>query len=366
VRSSAGGGSRAAAASLAALVGALAGGCSSGPTSYVVLTLHSSKPMPIMGVTDIGVQVLKGTTQMKTLTYHHDPLTIDQNTNTTLSVSFTGSEVGNVSFVVEALVTGCVVGTGATSAAIQRGGTAYAPTVMLDAVSGCPQGDGGAGPDAFPGCDPVSPQCGDGGMTCQVNCQKRLGECTPGGNGAPGSVCQQNSDCTPGTQCFDYSGTGCNVKVCLRFCNTVAECPQPGPSAGVNPGSVCMGPVECSGIATAYHTCTFGCDPRQSAIASGNTGCPSGLSCLLVGRADQVDCACPESTRVGTEGAACAQAVDCAPGLVCDLMSGVGKCRPLCHCVAQGASCTINDNDCPTAGTKCVPLTDDTLYGACI
>jgi hypothetical protein len=173
----------------------------------------------------------------------------------------------------------------------------------------------------------------------------------------------------PGTQCFDYSGTGCSVsvKVCLRFCNTATECTQPSPDAGVTPGSVCMGPVQCSGAATAYHTCTFGCDPRQSAVTAGTTGCPAGLACLVIGKGDQVDCACAEATRTKHEGDACTRAVDCVPGLVCDIMSGgAGTCRPLCHCNAQGISCTSTENDCPTANTHCVPLTDDVLYGACI
>jgi len=203
-------------------------------------------------------------------------------------------------------------------------------------------------------------------MTCQVNCRTKLAECTAAGSGAPGSTCQMNSDCTPGTQCFDYSGTGCNVKLCLRFCNSAAQCTQPGPEAGVTPGSVCMGPVQCSGAPTAYHTCTFACDPRFAAASSGATGCPSGLACLVVGTADQVDCACAEATRTKREGDACTLAADCEPGLVCDFIGGSGTCRPLCRCDLVGTSCSNAQNDCPTAGTHCAPLLYDTLYGACI
>jgi hypothetical protein len=345
---------------------ALAAGCSSGPVSYVVLTLQSATPTPITGVTDVEVQVMKGTTQMKTLTYHHDPFTIDMATpSTTLSVSFTSNEVGNVTFNVNARASSCLVGMGVSAAAIQRGGRADA-TVVLEMVNGCPQPADGGAPDAFPGCDPVTPACGPG-MTCQVDCSKKLGECTAGGTRGPGSACSANSDCMPGTQCFDYTTIGCGVKVCLRFCNTVAECAQPAPDAGVSPGSLCMGPVACGGVLTAYHTCTFGCDPRLSAASAGTTGCPAGLACLVIGKGDQVDCACAESTRTKTEGQSCTRAVDCVPGLVCDIMTGgAGTCRPICHCKAQGTTCTATENDCPTANTHCVPLTDDVLYGACI
>ena len=348
-----------------AVLAALAAGCTSGPISYVVLTMQPSTPAPITGVTDVQVDVKKGLALMKSLTYHHDPFNIDMTKPTTLSVSFTGDQVGNVQFDVQVFAAGCLVGNGGTAATIQRGARADT-TVMISAVAGCPQVPDGGSPDAFPGCDPVTPVCG-GGQTCQVNCARRLGECTAGGTGAPGSVCQTNSNCMPGSQCFDYAGTGCNVKVCLRFCNTGAECTQPAPDSGVSPGSVCMGPVVCGGVATAYHTCTFACDPRQRAAAAGTTGCPTGLSCLIIGRGDQVDCACAEATRTKQEGEACTRAVDCTPGLVCDIMSGgAGTCRPICHCNAQGTACTAPDNDCPTANTRCVPLSDDMIYGACI
>jgi hypothetical protein len=358
---------RAVAALAVGLLGASVPACSSGPISYIVLTLKSSTAtMPIFAVTDVDVHVFKqGGAEMNALSYHHAPLDIGMDGSTTLSVSFTGSQSGNVSLVVEARASGCLVATGTAPGVIQRGARTDT-TVTLSAVTGCPGRDGGTESGAiFPGCDPVNPSCG-ANMTCQVNCMHALGECTAGGSRPAGSTCSMNSDCTPGTQCFDYTPTGCPVKVCLRFCNTVAECAQPGPDAGVNPGSVCAGPVECMGVTTGYHTCTFGCDPRLAAITSGAVGCPTGLSCLLVGDNDQVDCACPESTRTKHEGEDCQHAYECAPGLVCDLMNGMGKCRPICHCAAQGGNCTAADSDCPTANTRCVPLATDTIYGACL
>jgi hypothetical protein len=341
--------------------------CSS-PVSYVVLTLQSAAPTPITGVTSVDVDVTKGSTLMKSLTYPHEPaLMIDQVTATTLSVSFTESQVGAVDFKVTARTdAGCAVGTGTASAVIVKGARADV-TVALAALTGCPSSDGGTG-DAggrFPGCNPVDPMSCSGGATCEVDCDTSMGVCTMGGSGPPGSVCQKNSDCMPGTQCFDYSKTGCGVKVCLRFCDTVAQCAQPG-DGGVGPGSLCAGPVVCNGVVTGYHTCTFSCDPTLAAISAGASACPTNLSCLVVGNMDQVDCACPEATRTGREGASCTGSSSCAPGYICNLMGGTETCRPVCRCNAQGMTCTATNNDCPTAGTSCRPLTNDTMYGVCL
>jgi hypothetical protein len=360
-----------------ALVAALAllasglGACSS-PVSYVVLTLKaSSTSARISGVTDVTVVVTKGTTPMKTLTYHHDqPLAIDQNTTPTLSVSFSADEVGNVAFQVDVHdARGCTLGSGLKGTSITKGGRADA-TVLIDARSSCPGGDGGAGDGGdggdglFPGCDPVHPTCGPN-MTCLVSCEHAMGECTAGGSGTAGSSCSQNgnADCMPGTQCFDYTGTGCPAKVCLRFCNADGDCSQPG-DGGIGPGSFCQGPVQCGTVTTAYHTCTFSCDPRQAALPAA-TGCPAGLACLVVGGMDQVDCACPEPTRTKQIGDACNLASDCAPGLICNLMGTTQKCRAVCRCDAQGMTCTAHGNDCPGTST-CAALTNDTIYGVCI
>lgn len=354
----------------AAIVGSsvgLSAGCSS-PVSYVVLTMQSSTPTPIDDVTDVEVRVMKGTALMKSLTYHHDAFRIDMVTNVTLSVSFTESQVGTVDFVVTARnAAACIVGTGTTTGAVIKKGARSDAAVSLTAANDCSQADGGVG-DAggdgrFPGCDPVTPAC-NAGQTCQVNCMLRLGQCVAGGTGAPGAPCQRNSDCMPGTQCFDYAATGCAVKVCLRFCDTAAQCPQPG-DGGVGPGSMCAGEVQCNGAATAYHTCTFSCDPRQAAVTAGSTGCPSGLSCLALGSQDQVDCACPEATRTKQAGADCAGTSECAPGLICNMMGATQKCRPVCRCDAQAGTCTAGAGDCAT-GTSCSPLTNNTKYGVCL
>src|SRR5206468_11589412 len=118
---------------------------------------------------------------------------------------------------------------------------------------------------------------------------------------------------------------------------------------------LCAGPVQCNGTPTAYHTCTFSCDPRRAAVSGGTAGCPTGLSCLVVGAMDQVDCACPEATRTKTEGQTCATAAECAPGLICNFMGGTQTCRAVCRCDAQGLSCTATAGDCP-GSTHCAAL----------
>jgi hypothetical protein len=190
-------------------------------------------------------------------------------------------------------------------------------------------------------------------------------ECIAGGTGGPGAVCTTNADCMPGTQCFNYTNTGCSVHVCLRFCNGNADCAAFGASGG-GPGSFCEGPVMCPSFLTAYHTCTFNCDPRAIAAAT-HGGCPTGLACVMPAAMDQVDCACAEATRIKREGDTCASAADCAPGLICNQMTGTKICRPICRCDANAAgTCTAPAGDCPTAGTTCHAVTNNTIYGICL
>jgi hypothetical protein len=369
----------------------------SDPKSYVVLTLQSETPEPILDVTKVVVVVSQNTatTHMtKTLVYPAAHITIDQVTKTDLSVSFTGVQSGTVDLLVTVWNgAGCTVGSSSstTHAVINRGGVGKA-SVVLSATNDCAQADGGrdALGDAFPGCDPVNPLCGTG-QTCQVNCMAnpKVAECVPGGSGAPGTPCQKNSDCRPGSQCFDYSTTGCNVKLCLRFCNDDEGCGTAiGRSdAGVGDGgvgdtgagqgeggagstgsavgtsSLCMGPVQCGAVVTAYRTCTFACDPRQTAVTA--SGCPTGLACLVVVGMDQVDCACPEKTRVGTDGVDCTGSVQCAPGFICNRMGAIQKCRAVCRCDASLMKCNA-PNDCKAQGTSCVTLTNDTIFGVCM
>ncbi len=395
-----------AAASVATVLAGLLGLSCTSPKSFVVLTLQSADPAPIMDVTEVIVVVTQGATLTKTLIYPPPrdaaSITIDQGTANDLSVSFSGGQSGTVNLAVTVRnAAGCAVGGGQTTALIRKGDIATA-SVDLAVENDCQSADGGidaAGGDApFPGCDPAMPACG-AGKTCQVNCDKRVGECVTGGTGGPGAPCTSNADCAPGSQCFDYSGTGCAVKVCLRFCNGDDMCmmsdtdagggdvtgarvdagatdastsdgadapPSATPAGGSALGveSLCQGPVECSGVATTYHTCTFACDPRPAAASSSSTGCPTGLACLIVGNMDQVDCACAEPTRTGTDGDSCTGSIDCAPGFICNLMGGSSTCRAVCRCDAQGLTCSAA-NDCG-GGRICSALTNDTTFGVCL
>ena len=100
--------------------------------------------------------------------------------------------------------------------------------IALTPATCAPPPDGGGGDTVdtppFPCCDPALRTCGDN-MTCHVNCTVNQGTCTAAGTGGHGSACNNdNKNCQPGTQCFDYAGLGCNVTACLKFCKTNGDC----------------------------------------------------------------------------------------------------------------------------------------------
>ncbi|HZL16833.1 MAG TPA: hypothetical protein VFG23_03700 [Polyangia bacterium] len=349
-------------------------GCSS-PQSFIVLVVESSPPTPIAHVATLSVVVSKGTTEMKTLTFPANDLTVlsvasDAGVGPgTLSVGFSGGESGDITFAVKALdAQGCDLGDGTTIVTLKISASNEG-IVELSPATGCPTdgaapGTGGMdGGSAFGGCDLVHPQCAVAGQTCQVNCAAKVNSCLTGGAVAAGGVCQSPADCMTGTQCFDYSNLGCAIKICLPFCDGNNDCAAFA-SGGTGPGSACRDPVICPNSTTAAHTCTFSCDPTAAAATSG--GCPSGLACLITGSLDQVDCACPEKTRTAVEGQTCAGAANCAPGQQCNSQGGVQTCRPICRCDAANGVCTAAANDCPTAGTRCAPVSTETIYGICL
>ncbi len=353
-------------AALLALAITGAAGCRD-QQSFVVITVESAEDTPITSVVDFVV-VVSNSDSTNQLTYtvpgDQSPLTINNATVTdpktghvgkTFSVSFTIGHNGDASFQVTARdASRCAVGLGVNHQMITHGGVANV-TVMLTHASGpCDNGDAGTDSAAgvvFPGCDPATLSCG-ATLTCAVNCAARQGQCVSAGGMAPGGICDQhgNADCTPGTQCFTYSGPLCTVPVCLKFCKTDTDC---GPTGS---GSICQGSVSCpidgGVIPTAYHTCTFACDPRGAAT----TGCPSGLHCFVVDTMDQVDCSCTETTRTQTEGQSCLRGADCAPGLICD--RSTTKCQKVCKLGEGGTDCA--------AGQSCTALTNDHLYGVCL
>jgi hypothetical protein len=362
--------------------------CSSSK-SFIVLDLQvdpSVSTAPLSGVESVQVEVTQGA-HMPILTYPYpsDLAPIDAVHYTTLSVNFSGGDTGDVTFFVRALDgNGCYVAQSDATVVPIKKDAINSAVVFLKPGFSCPA-DAGVpdGGTTFPGCDPASPGTGnDAGVvacmstqTCTVDCTPPnsappRNECVMAGSGGPGASCpNMNADCQPGTQCFDYTGLGCGVKVCLKYCNDDADCAAFGAGGG-GPGSVCQGPVQCPGtnggapIVTRYHTCTFNCDPGASAAAT-RGGCPTGLACVMAGSMDAVDCTCT-SGRTKQEGASCSSSLDCAPGLLCNEMGGTKICRAVCRCDAAGGVCTAAGTDCPTAGTHCNPTTNNTRYGVCL
>src|SRR5690349_4630635 len=105
---------------------AAASACTS-PQSYVILLLEPSVAAPIASVAQITVQVSKSTGENRTLTYAANDLTLLPDASTdlgTLSVAFSGSETGDVTFFVTAQDgRGCIRGTGSAIVTLKKGAT---------------------------------------------------------------------------------------------------------------------------------------------------------------------------------------------------------------------------------------------------
>jgi hypothetical protein len=245
-----------------------------------------------------------------------------------------------------------------------RKGSVNEAIVPLAPEMKCSGADGGA-PDlapgtTFPGCDlTMAATACPATETCAINCQNRSNVCAAAGTVPAGGACGVDAGCAAGSQCFGYSGLGCQgVAICLRYCATDNDCT--GVTGGVGPGSFCRDPVVCDTVNTAYHTCSFSCDPTAAAASAGTTGCPGGLACVMPASMDHVDCTCPEATRTGKENTACTSTAQCAPGFLCEQ-----TCRAVCRCDAQNGACTA-PNDCPSASTTCHVVSGETIYGVCL
>jgi hypothetical protein len=315
-------------------------------------------------------------------------LVLDASRPVTFSVEFSRSRGGPVSFGVEALdPQGVVLGYGQSQAVIAKG-KVFRVTVYLESKAvRPPELDGGTGLDSGTvdvgagldgggpidgggrdardsssalACDPYQPALACGaGKTCGLLCdpgKPAVGMCYAAGAGNPGSACDKNDDCLPGTQCFTFSAVGCQVKTCLRFCNNDdAACGEPG--------AFCNVPIQCGTTTPPFLACSRPCDPTGAA----SVGCAPGLTCFVYGD-DTTDCAC---AGVGVVGATCTQnqgcsgelgCTGCAAGTSCVVPAGAGAaatgtCRPICRLAAPA---------CPT-GTTCIPFTNSTrkLFGFC-
>jgi hypothetical protein len=347
----------------AALIAGLAS-CSS-PQSFVVLVLESSA-QPIVNVDHLTVVVTLGTAETQTLNYPAGNLSLIADADVsqgTLSISFSGNQTGDATFVITAYDTHCEIGSGTALVTIRKGAINEAIVPLAPETAKC-TGDAGA-PDlapgtSFPGCDLAAAATSClATQTCAINCQDRNNICTAAGTVPTGGACRVDAGCAAGSQCFGYGGLGCTgVQLCLRYCNTDNDCASS--SSVVGPGSFCRDPVICGGVTTAYHTCSFSCDPTAAAATAAATGCPAGLACVIPSSMDHVDCTCPEATRTGKENTACNSPTQCAPGFLCEQ-----TCRAVCRCDAQSGACTAA-NDCPTTGTTCHAVSGQTIYGVCL
>lgn len=323
--------------------------------SYLTVTLRSDGTS-YAGVTRVVVVVTAAAGEpMATRAFEVGGaagVTIDATTSKTLSVSFTPERSGVVTLQVSVFAADACLGSGATSATIQKDGVARA-TVTLTA-SGCPGNtDGGAdAPTTFPGCDPAVAGSCPADETCYIDCSTQTGRCVPAGTRGPGETCGSNNDCAPGTQCFDF-GCPTTTRACLKFCDGDDACSAISSAAGQ---STCRDPVLCPAM-TTYRTCGFACDPRGTATV----GCPAGLNCFLyadpAGGQDSPSCGCPAASRVGTDGASCQSTADCAVGFICDQMAAGLFCRRLCKMGSAG--------DCGDSQT-CTALANNTVFGVCI
>ena len=155
-----------------------------------------------------------------------ESLVLDTTDPVTFSVQFSTSRGGPTTFGVEPLdVASTVLGYGEAKAAIEKE-KVFKVTVLVEPGAVRPvQGMDG-------GCDPYQPAitCG-AGHTCGLLCsdgQPAVGMCYVAGPALPGQTCASNNDCSPGSQCFTFSASGCPVMTCLRFCQGDAACGEAG------------------------------------------------------------------------------------------------------------------------------------------
>lgn len=198
-------------------------------------------------------------------------------------------------------------------------------------------------------CKLVAPQCGcAGGEMCAINGDGDR-ECHTAGDKQVDQACTGLYACAPGTLCTLVSSS---VSICTRYCAADADCG----------GGLCVlqlnDPSNPSMPLAGVSLCSDDCDPVSG------SGCPGGLGlgCQL-GQADDaamtVFSLCT-GAGAGTQGAACTDNEDCAPGLAC-FNAGSTQCLQWCK-PPNGA--------CP-AGTACSPFQTPLLYkgveyGACL
>jgi hypothetical protein len=224
-----------------------------------------------------------------------------------------------------------VAGTSATAGALGTGGTppstggatnggnSSAPACQLTPQSGCP---GGA-------CDLDLTRLDVGGTTCRT-------VVTAGTDMSP---CTAMSDCAAGYLCLGNR--------CTRYCANDGNCDAPG--------GLCVVTLTTTGSVTipGVSLCSPNCNPLTAA------GCPTGSGCGVYLATDGVRryTSC-HAASTGTQGAACANDLDCAPGFGCINFTSGGttttQCMQLCLTTAPV---------CPAGTTNCLALNPPATVG---
>ena len=223
----------------------------------------------------------------------------------------------------------------------------------------------------------IPPACDEIKMTGCMSGQ----HCTVGtSNGTPGDVCIPNPSapiaeggdcqevqlggpsligdlCTPGTACINFLG----ISKCRKVCYFHEDCPS---------GDVCSAPTNSMNSTVDPFMQPV---PLEACLAPDNcdaikqTGCPSGMRCLL-SRGDETKdgnssfrvTICGMATGNAAPGSSCQSSADCMPGYRC---GGLGFCRQLCYPnmlpdAGVGSTCAIGGDCTPIDGTN-------NVYGEC-
>lgn len=211
-------------------------------------------------------------------------------------------------------------------------------------------GDPDAGTCSEDPCKLTLPQCGcAAGKQCSVLLDGSRG-CIKEGNTPWKQSCGQVSKCEPGTMCLS---TGGSISMCLKFCDTDAECG----------GGICARKLDFGqGEIPNTTICTDLCTP------STNMGCAvNGTSCQL---GQEQSGQMRFFTYCGgagnkTQGQLCdPNLAECAPTYSCFNANSVNQCLKYCKVLSPS---------CP-GGTSCVAIQinmqdvylNGEQYGACL
>jgi len=261
---------------------------------------------------------------------------------------------------VSGMLHGNVVGTATFTTGLHVGDHVHV-TVDLTAATatsdmgGGGGGGGGGGVSADLGavaCDPVTQSiCGSGSkctFTDVSGANNSATECIANGTVGSGRGCTTTPDnCAAGEFCIPSLG------YCAHFCRSDSDCPR-----GTSPNFSYCGTFNSVYAVGSVSQCTVPCNP---VLAVGPSGCINPVKCDAwslpsgdMASTEYTDCG---PAGAGTDGASCANSVDCAAGYGCVFTSGGGHCRMYCRGGTNG--------DCTISGETCRSITGWTFTGAC-